>query len=65
MNAMRIQGSLPAAPNVQREMLNFSALHGIKPIIETFPFTEYGINEAMEKLRQGRMRYRGVLAMEA
>ncbi|RKL19225.1 hypothetical protein BFJ68_g3500 [Fusarium oxysporum] len=65
MNAMRIQGSLPAAPNVQREMLNFSALHGIKPIIETFPFTEDGINEAMEKLRQGRMRYRGVLAMEA
>ncbi|EGU86877.1 hypothetical protein FOXB_02587 [Fusarium oxysporum f. sp. conglutinans Fo5176] len=52
MNAMRIQGSLPAAPNVQREMLNFSALHGIKPIIETFPFTEDGINEAMEKLRQ-------------
>ncbi|EXM19131.1 Polyketide synthase, enoylreductase domain [Fusarium oxysporum f. sp. vasinfectum] len=65
MNAMRIQGSLPAAPNVQREMLNFSALHGIKPIIETFPFTEDGINQAMEKLRQGRMRYRGVLAMEA
>ncbi|KAI1055510.1 hypothetical protein LB506_011434 [Fusarium annulatum] len=64
MNAIRIQGSLPAAPNVQREMLSFSALHGIRPVIETFPFTEGGINEAMEKLRQGKMRYRGVLAME-
>ncbi|CCT72899.1 related to ADH7-NADP(H)-dependent alcohol dehydrogenase [Fusarium fujikuroi IMI 58289] len=64
MNAIRIQGSLPAAPNLQREMLSFSALHGIKPVIETFPFTEKGINEAMEKLRQGKMRYRGVLAME-
>ncbi|KAH7150902.1 hypothetical protein DER46DRAFT_628813 [Fusarium sp. MPI-SDFR-AT-0072] len=52
MNATRIQGSLPAAPNVQREMLSFSALHEIKPIIETFPFTEGGIDEAMEKLRQ-------------
>ncbi|KAF5627690.1 NADP(H)-dependent alcohol dehydrogenase [Fusarium sp. NRRL 25303] len=64
MNAIRIQGSLPAAPNVQREMLSFSALHAINPVIETFPFTESGINEAMEKLRQGKMRYRGVLSME-
>ncbi|KAG7409810.1 putative formaldehyde dehydrogenase AdhA [Fusarium oxysporum f. sp. rapae] len=65
MNATRVQGSLPAAPNVQREMLSFSALHEIKPIIEIFPFTEDGIDEAMEKLRQGKMRYRGVLAMDA
>ncbi|KAF5563608.1 ADH7-NADP(H)-dependent alcohol dehydrogenase [Fusarium phyllophilum] len=64
MNTIRIQGSLPAAPNVQREMLNFSALHRIQPVIETFPFTEGGINEAMEKLRQGKVRYKGVLAME-
>ncbi|KAF5978547.1 ADH7-NADP(H)-dependent alcohol dehydrogenase [Fusarium coicis] len=64
MNAIRIQGNLPAAPNVQREMLSFSALHGIKPVIETFPFTEGGINEAVEKLRQGKMRYRGVLVIE-
>jgi D-arabinose 1-dehydrogenase-like Zn-dependent alcohol dehydrogenase len=65
MNAIRIQGSLPTAPSVQHEMLSFSALHKIKPIIETFAFTEDGINEAMEKLRLGKMRYRGVLAMEA
>lgn len=62
MNAIRIEGSLPATPRVQREMLNFSALHNIKPIIEIFSFSEEGINEAMEKLRQGNMRYRGVLA---
>ncbi|CAJ0552576.1 Ff.00g006540.m01.CDS01 [Fusarium sp. VM40] len=65
MNALRIQGSLPAAPHVQREMLNFSALHKIKPIIETFPFNKEGIDEAMEKLRQGKMRYRGVLVRES
>lgn len=65
MNAIRIQGSLPAAPNVQREMLSFSALHKIQPIIEAFSFSEDGINEAMSKLRQGRMRYRVVLAIEA
>ncbi|KAL2678386.1 hypothetical protein Neosp_009132 [[Neocosmospora] mangrovei] len=65
MNAIRIQGSLPAAPKVQREMLDFSTLHKIKPIIEIFSFNEDGINEAMAKLRQGNMRYRGVLAMEA
>ncbi|RSL82905.1 hypothetical protein BHE90_005609 [Fusarium euwallaceae] len=65
MNAIRIQGSSPAAPNVQREMLSFSALHKIKPIVETFSFNEDGINEAMTKLRGGKMRYRGVLEMEA
>ncbi|RMJ13863.1 hypothetical protein CDV36_006466 [Fusarium kuroshium] len=52
MNAIRIQGSLPAAPNVQREMLSFSALHKIKPIVETFSFNEDGIDEAMTKLRE-------------
>ncbi|RSM03150.1 hypothetical protein CDV31_010634 [Fusarium ambrosium] len=53
MNAIRIQGSSPSAPNVQREMLSFSALHKIKPIVETFSFNEDGINEAMTKLRGG------------
>ncbi|KAK7725559.1 hypothetical protein SLS63_008013 [Diaporthe eres] len=61
MNAVQIQGNLPAPPRLHREMLEFAAQHGIAPIIETFPFDEEGINAAMEKLRSGKMRYRGVI----
>lgn len=61
MNAVQIQGSLPAPPRLQREMLEFATQHGIVPIIETFSFDEEGINAAMEKLRSGKMRYRGVI----
>lgn len=61
MNAVQIQGSLPAPPRLHREMLEFAAQHGIAPIIETFSFDEEGINVAMERLRDGKMRYRGVI----
>lgn len=61
MNAVQIQGSLPAPPRLHLEMLEFAAQHGIAPIIETFSFDEEGINVAMEKLRAGKMRYRGVI----
>ena len=43
------------------EMLSFAARHKIRPIIEEFPMTLEGINEAMDKLAAGKMRYRGVL----
>jgi len=42
-------------------MLAFAAKHGIKPQIERFPMTHDGVTEAMQKLREGKMRYRGVL----
>jgi D-arabinose 1-dehydrogenase-like Zn-dependent alcohol dehydrogenase len=42
-------------------MLAFAAKNGIKPQIEKFPMTQAGITEAMQKLRDGGMRYRGVL----
>lgn len=59
---LRIIGSLVAPRQVYREMIDFTALHNIKPIIETFPMTAHGITEAMDRLRAGKMRYRGVLA---
>lgn len=43
------------------QMLHFAGRHKIQPIIETFPLTLEGINEALEKLEAGKMRYRGVL----
>ncbi|OGM48134.1 hypothetical protein ABOM_002865 [Aspergillus bombycis] len=61
MKALRIQGSLPATRGSQREMLDFAARHCIQPIMMTFPLSKSGIEMAMETLREGRMRYRGVL----
>lgn len=42
-------------------MLEFAAAHGIKPQIEKFPLPQKGITEAMEHLKAGKMRYRGVV----
>lgn len=56
-----VQGSVVAARQVHRHMLDFAALHGIKPINMEFPLNESGIEEAMSTLRDGKMRYRGVL----
>jgi D-arabinose 1-dehydrogenase-like Zn-dependent alcohol dehydrogenase len=56
-----IQG-LCASTMVQvGEMLQFAARHGIRPMIEKFPMTLEGINQAMEKLSAGELRYRAVL----
>ncbi|KAH0833678.1 putative formaldehyde dehydrogenase AdhA [Fonsecaea pedrosoi] len=61
MNGLKVQGSLVAARQVHREMLEFAAVHDLKPIIQTFPLTEDGVDEAFQILESGQMRYRGVL----
>ncbi len=40
-------------------MLDFSARHGIAPTVEAFPMS--AVNEALDRLRAGRARYRIVL----
>jgi len=40
-------------------MLEFAARHNIEPITETYPMSK--VNDAMEKLRSGKPRYRLVL----
>ena len=52
-------GSPIGSPSTIREMLEFSARHGIKAQTETFPMTE--VNRALEKLRKNEARYRIVL----
>jgi D-arabinose 1-dehydrogenase-like Zn-dependent alcohol dehydrogenase len=64
-NGITIQGSLVATRSVHREMLAFAALHQIKPVVETFPMTEAGIKEALEKLESGKIHFRAVLVPES
>jgi D-arabinose 1-dehydrogenase-like Zn-dependent alcohol dehydrogenase len=61
---LKIQGSLVAARQVHKEMLEFAARHEIKPIIEQFPMTVEGIEESMKRLSDGKMRYRGVVVAQ-
>jgi D-arabinose 1-dehydrogenase-like Zn-dependent alcohol dehydrogenase len=61
LNGIRVQGSVVATRSVHREMLDFAATHGVRPVIQTFPMTEAGIKEALERLNQGKIQYRAVL----
>ena len=54
-----ISASPLGSPATITKMLEFAARHNIEPITETFSFSQ--INEAMEKLRSGKPRYRLVL----
>ncbi|KAF7315778.1 NAD(P)-dependent alcohol dehydrogenase protein [Mycena indigotica] len=56
-----IQGTVVASRSVHARMLEFAARNDVYPIIETFPMTKDGVNAGMQKLRDGHMRYRGVL----
>ncbi|KAI1499278.1 GroES-like protein [Biscogniauxia marginata] len=58
---LTVQGSLVAARLVHRRMLDFAALHKIEPVVETFPLTEAGIQEAMDRLDKGQIHFRAVL----
>ncbi len=49
-----------ASRPIQKKMLNFAALHNILPQIEEFPMGK--VNEAIAKLRAGKIRYRAVLS---
>lgn len=54
-----ISGSPVGSPATIATMLDFAKQHDVKPVIETFNFTE--VNEAMDHLRAGKARYRIVL----
>jgi len=61
MHGLKVFGSGIAPTASTRAMLRFAAKQGIKPIVKLFPMTQEGVVEAMAKLREGKMRYRGVL----
>nr|QKY15194.1 zinc-containing alcohol dehydrogenase family protein (ADH) [Polytomella parva]CBY84994.1 zinc-containing alcohol dehydrogenase family protein [Polytomella sp. Pringsheim 198.80] len=52
-------GTIVGGRKDMTDMLDFAALHNIKPMIELFPLSK--VNEAMEKMKKGLIRYRVVL----
>lgn len=55
-----VAGGIPGSPVETAQMLSFTARHGIKPTIELFPMAE--ANRALDHVRQGKARFRAVLA---
>ncbi|RDW59935.1 alcohol dehydrogenase-1 [Coleophoma cylindrospora] len=64
MAGIRVQGSFIAARYLHRKMLEFAAFHDIKPVVQKWPMTVQGIDEAFKRLDENSMRYRGVLVAE-
>ncbi len=54
-----ISGSPLGSPATVAKMLEFCARHRIAPVTETFPLSR--VNDALDRLRSGRARYRIVL----
>ncbi len=64
MQGISVRGSLVAPRYLHRKMLEFAARNQIKPLVETFPMTEEGIEQAMHRLERGDITYRAVLVPE-
>lgn len=61
VSGMRTIGGSPiGSPFQLREMLDVAARHGVKATTERFPMEK--ANEAIDKVRKGKVRYRAVLA---
>lgn len=58
---LRVQGGIVSSRQVHRDMLEFAAFHGIKPVKMTFPLSLDGVKKCIQTLEEGKMRYRGVL----
>ena len=54
-----ISGSPTGSPSMIREMLDVAARHGVKAQTESFPMAK--ANEAIEKVKKNKVRYRAVL----
>jgi uncharacterized zinc-type alcohol dehydrogenase-like protein len=55
-----VSGSPTGSPYRLREMLDVAARHGVKAQTESFPMSK--ANEAIEKVKKNKVRYRAVLA---
>ena len=55
-----VTGSPIGSPQKMREMLDVAARHGVKATTEAFAMAK--ANEAIEKVKKNKVRYRAVLA---
>ncbi len=63
MAQREISGSPTGSPTAIARMLDFCGRHRIEPVVEMYPMSR--VNEALDRLRQGKVRYRAVLKNDA
>lgn len=61
MKRRRIMGSVIGGRAIMMDMLNVAEKYGVKPIVETFSMQQ--VNEAVQKVRDNKVRYRAVLTV--
>ena len=61
-SGLRIQASIVAPRVVCNRMLSFAAFHGIGAAIQKYELDVIGIEQAMDDLREGKIRYKAVLS---
>jgi uncharacterized zinc-type alcohol dehydrogenase-like protein len=59
MGQNSVSASPDASPATTVQMLEFAAQHNIEPMVESYPLSR--VNDAIERLREGKPRYRLVL----
>ena len=59
MAQREMSGSPTGSPTAIARMLAFCARHGIEPMVEMYPMSK--VNDALDRLKQGKVRYRAVL----
>ena len=60
-SGLRLQASIVAPRVMYERMLKFAAFHGIEATLQRYRLDEAGIERALADLREGKMRYKGVL----
>lgn len=63
LNGITVQGSVLSPRNVHERMLDFAVRHGIKPVVHRFTMNREGVEQAFGVLKEGKMKYRGVLVV--
>ena len=64
IGGLSIVGSAGCYRYEMQTMMGFAARHGVRPQIQTWPMTQQGVTDAMQTLKDGKMRYRGVVEVQ-
>ncbi|WP_285640367.1 NAD(P)-dependent alcohol dehydrogenase [Lentzea sp. NBRC 102530] len=57
--AKRVAAGIVGSAAHTRQMLDFAARHGIRPVVETYPAADF--DQALGRVREGKARYRAVV----
>lgn len=60
-SGLRVQASIVGSRVTYKRMLEFAAFHGVGAVVKRYQLDLEGIKEAMDDLRKGRVRYKGIL----